>query len=342
MFDDLRSAMIMSGAGVARDTDIFLRVMGFDGRPGESLRIVGDRHKLSAERVRQISDRVGESLRSQVETGEHYEVVRDKINEIMEIISRMVPETDEAITLELLSRRLISGDRRMASSAVSIAHQLFGHGEISVVKWGGRSVLLDRDTPRCYLNVASLARKIAASSGAVSVQSVMAAYEQVHSVTLPEAVVRTMLECCATFLYCHDDLWFHFPESESDVVARAESHVGSLGSCFIPALVEARHRVTRSHYNIKLPIEVMIAVLKQHGFVIDGDYARLEKASPRKLPEIQMQMVQVMRDLGGRAKCADYVRACVKQGINSSTARVYLSRSGLFHFDEGHYLVAIQ
>lgn len=338
MFDELRSALIGSGVCTERDALIFMRVLGIDGKPGESLRKTAQTHDLSSERVRQICDRVAADLASQLEDSDHFLSVRAVLKDVVAALDGIVPSTDESATAELIARRLLPADGRMASSALRAARLIISAQHVVVDTWGARTVIIKQNTPRCFPAVASLARKIAASSGAVSVAALQAAYSKTG--VLGTADARTMLECCATLLCVDDDLWFHFPEGTSDAVTRAEGRVGSFGSCSLKNLIEATHRVTRSQYNIELPINVMAALLKAHSFEVNGDQITKKSGSDRRLSDVQQEMVKVLNEMGGKARSAEYVKACTRNGINSSTARVYLRRSGLFQLKDGHYVIA--
>lgn len=338
MFDELRSALVGSGVCTERDALIFMRVLGIDGRPGESLRKTGRDHDLSSERVRQICDRIAADLATQLEESPHFETVRGALKEVIAAIEGCVPSTDESATAELIARRLLPADGRMASSAVRAARLVINTQHVNVDTWGPRTVIISHGTPRAYSTVASLARKIAASSGAVSISAIKAAYSKTGNLSSADA--RTMLECCATILCVDDDLWYHFPEGGSDAITRAEGRVGSFGSCSLKNLIESSHRVTRSQYNIELPLTVMAALLKAHNFKVDGDLVTKTSGSNGRLSDVQQKMVKVLNELGGRARSAEYVKACTMEGINSSTARVYLRRSGLFQLKEGHYMIA--
>lgn len=338
MFDKLRSALVSSGVCSERDALIFMRVLGIDGHPGESLRKAANTHDLSSERVRQICDRIAADLAAQLDESPHFTAVREILKEATAALDRCVPTTDESATAELIARRLLDADGGMASSVVRAARLILNTQHVIVDTWGTRTVIIGQGTPRCYSTVASLARKIAASSGAVSIKALQAAYAKTGVLSTADA--RTMLECCGSILCVDDDLWFHFPEGGSDAITRAEGRVGSFGSCSLKNLVEASHRVTRSQYNIQLPMSVMAALLVAHGFDVDGDTVTKKSGSIGRLSDVQQEMVKVLKQLGGRARSAEYVKACTRNGINSSTARVYLRRSGLFQLKDGHYMIA--
>lgn len=340
MFDELRSALINSKVASSRDADIFLRVLGLDGRKGDSLRRTAEGYDLSSERVRQIYEQVGAELMKVVHTSEHFAGVRSALTDIVAAVRAILPATDDAATSDLMARRLICGDGRMASSAIRAANLILGNSSITVDQWGDKTVLITDHTPRCYPAVSSLARKIGSSSGAVSIRDLARIYEASTSISLGHNVVRTMLECCATLLCIDDDLWFHFPGGYSDAIARAESHVGSLGPCSVSNLAEVCYRITRSQYKVALPSGVMAALLRANGFEVSGDVATKSNGVSHQLTSVQLKMIGILREMGGRANPTEYMRACVVGGINSSTARVYLRRSGLFKVEDGVCVVA--
>lgn len=346
MFKQLRTALIDSGdwgPASERNVEIFLRLRGFDGGEPQSLRQVAVQYDLSSERVRQISNEVGDRLRALKDDKSPdgtFAKICSSLHEIMEIIGKQVPTTDSAVTSELVARNLIPSDGSSASSALRVASELFGPQTILCDTWGSKRVLLSDATPRCYPVASSVARKIVASSGVVSTSELGAALQrqQMLSVAwLSEPELRTILECCCTLLAVEDDnYWFHLPGSTSDALTRIANHVSALGSYNVLEASSQGARMSRSRYHISVPPKVMASYLRANGYRVDGNLATISGGTTgSRLSGVQQKMVGILRRMGGSIPQAEYVRACKQEGINSSTARVYLHRSGLFEVRNG-------
>lgn len=345
MFKQLRTALIGTGdwgPASERNVDIYLRLRGFDGGEPQSLRQVAVRYDLSSERVRQISNEVSERLRSLKDESAQdsdFAKICAHLHEVMEVIGKSVPTTDSAITAELTARNLIPADGSTASSALRVATELFGPQPIVSDTWGQTKVILSDVTPRCFPVASSIARKIAASSGVVSTADLGAALQrqQMQTVWLSAQELRTILECCSTLLAVEDDnYWFHLPGTTSDALTRVGNHVSALGSYNVQEAGSHGPRMSRSRYHINVPPSVMAAYLRANGYRVDGNHATISGGpTSARLSDVQQRMVGILRRMGGSIPQAEYVRACKNEGINSSTARVYLHRSGLFEVREG-------
>lgn len=338
MFEEFGDALVRAGVAQQRNASIFMRVKGIDGAEPQSLRQVAIPHGLSSERVRQISDEVSEQFFERIDSPE-FQPVFEKLREALKIITASIPATDLAVTSDLVTRRLLNSSGGTASSALRLAELVLGAQAIHSELWGDRLVLVDRSTPKCFPAASSLARKIAASSGVVSTSALGAAFREQHSqmtAWLSEVELRTILECCATLLCIDDtDCWFHFPESRSDALVRVSNHVSVLGSFQISSAADESSRTTRSMYHISVPPSVMAAYLRVNGYEINGGAATKRDTSPAQISTVQAKMVGILRRMGGSANSSNFVRACMMDGINSTTARVYMRRSGLFQVNDG-------
>lgn len=331
-----------------RDVDIYLRLNGLDGQAAESLRQTATRYQLSGERVRQISENIGAFRYDLMIGSASYRTLVKKVDAIVEIIVENLPMADEEMSELLISEKLVPPDT-FASSTVRVADVLARNATISVDRWLDVDALVSKTMPNCFGSLLTHAKKIVSASGACSIEILCESFSKVKLVELSHHEARAMI---SPFVKMVGNVgenssgkkvpigeWFYFPGIASDMLARATKRIVSFGFCSLSQLSLMDSSMTRSQYGYRIPSVMLAEVLSANGFVIDADRVTLPEGAisdgKKGLSKTKAKMVAILRNAGGKAKQGDYVRACTEAGINGTTAKLYLHRSGLFRCVKG-------
>lgn len=343
----------------SRDSAIFSRLMGLDGKPPESLRKVALGYGLSAERVRQICDRISTVAVPSLATDSRHVDLRNLLVEALSLIATAAPGACDSLEAQLQSVIVADGvllidEGESPASVVRIGGLLGLNGHARVEDWAGVEAIAPASMPDCFGLLLTHARKLSGASGAVSTAFLAHSFHSLKGVELQSSEVEAMLSPFSEFIAevpgaGDATRWYSFSGGVDDTLKRAKNRIGSLGWCSLTHLCSfepvgtrsadtASRAFTRSKYLIHVPEEVMTELLKRRGFLVEGDKVTLKvKAKGYQLPPVQAEMVGVLRDLsaGGPVRQVDFMAACNQVGIKTSTMRAYLFRSGLFHCSGG-------
>lgn len=331
VFENLYTFLLNIGVQ-SRDAVIFMHLHGLDGGVEESLRKTAANYNISAERVRQISNLVESTVLSHEK---QIESLKDSISLVLSEIKKSIPNTDFNVTKELRESGLI-GDTDLASSVVNIANMI-GVGTLRIDDWLDEKSIVPTNMPRCFKSVISEAKKIASASGVVtplvvvdslSKKGVFVSNDQAESMIKPFSRL-----VCSTRFRGHDVNWYAF-QINSDLLVRVKNRIGSLGLCTISHLMDV-DTVTRSRFYFEAPEFVISKYIELEGFDVKNGEVTSRELIPNRLSEIQGRMVTVLKSLGGASSQKDFLKACVGNGINPTTAKVYLYKSTLFKCDNG-------
>ena len=346
--------------GATRDAAIFSRLLGLDGSRPESLRKTAGHYNLTAERVRQIRERINEAAIPVIATDLKYERLRERISEAVALIYQQVPGSSLFISETIAAQSLADNVAVLippeeATAVIRLATLLGLNGRVRIEKWGKQEALVAAEMPNCFQLLITYGRKIASASGAVNTGELAEHFGQVHNIQLNAQEVNAMLKPCATFVLQEaegkvESNWYSFADGGNDALTRARNRIGTLGWCSLAQLgavepagtraadTESRS-FTRSKHLIKLPEAVLSQVLLQNGFVIKDDRVSLKQvAEKNKLSAVQERMIGIMRKMsnGVPVKQTVFLAACTEAGLKPSTTRIYLYRSGLFRCKDGN------
>lgn len=327
----------------SRDVAIYTRLHGLDGGEAESLRKTAARYNLSSERVRQICDNIGGFELVALRSTRGYRDLEKRLSAAVDLIGTMIPSTDAAVSEHLVEMGLLN-EGELASSLIRIGDLIALNRGIRIDDWSGVTAFDWMERPRCFKSLLTHARKIASASGAFGVEMLCESFSRAKQIDLEPEDVKSMVAPFATqvpITPAGTEAWFYFPNASSDAINRARNRIGSFGFCSLSQLSAIDSSNTRSRYGYRIPEEVLATVLVAAGFIVDGDRAYFGKstAGRAKLSPVQEEMVSIMLGLtmkhGGEVKQTDFITACEAKGINASTVRAYLYRSGIFRRSAG-------
>ena len=322
----------------ARDVAMFLSLEGVAGAWPRSLRVTGADSGLSAERVRRLTNTIRSKYVQDLAAKPVGADLRTKTYDFLSAAEQAAPMLVSEREAPRPLKSIVSGEWRRAKdisefipSALRVAMLLGIGGSLIIDDWRGRSAILSSYTPRCYESLLWLARKICQSSGAVGVGLLSAQFAALNGINIDPAVTRLALGSASSLL-CEDsdDVWFTF-DGPNEVLGRAAKAVATIGH--YPVLAqhsEVGLYESRSAYRIAPPYSVIVRLLESVGYEVVAGLATATNIESDGVSPIQKTMVGILQDHGGKAPRHEFIAMCEQHGIKPTTARIYLTRSGLF------------
>lgn len=328
-----------------RNRDILFAVCGLHDGIERSMRSVGRDFGLTSERVRQIVAQAQGLFKSLLKAGELKQMERALKGKTPYLSN----QPDE------LSRAIFT-DMNCALSGVNNFFRLLGiRTGFQTVVWG-RSVVLLEESRISKLppwnQVASIARRIARNSGAVSPDVLRAAV--INKFGLDESAFRRKdaLVYLQSIPYRgtmklsdgpRADIWFLL-EDVPGPISRARECAQQLGKISISGTHLKGTLFSHSSLQYPIPESVFSWLLAQHGFEINGDEARLLEGistqRTRGLSPTKRKMIDILKAAPDPMPRESFLEACIGQGISQNTAYVYLYRYEIFRVVDGMVLLA--
>lgn len=315
-----------------RNRDIAISYLGLDGRPTETLEQVGERFRLTRERVRQIVDKVRREMGP---------TVPDSLRRAIELVDKSCPCDAEEAERKLVKNGITSGPFRLES--LQRIGEMFGISVgFSVIRAGESRLVVDSGSAASVSTILSEARKRITHFGATSVTHTVKALEPTDAAKLRNLVAK-FLPLLRGLTWLDDSCdWFWSPEvPRNPIVSRIKKVFMVTDKLTVEELRNAVLRDPRTH-EIDLPLAIF-----ERFCCSCPDYLRVENgvvshASDQldgELSESETAVFVALRDKANAVRRSDLKRICatVSDGGDGTLDRTIASSPIIKPLGEGYY-----
>jgi DNA-directed RNA polymerase alpha subunit len=310
-----------SSGQTERNTELLVKLWGWNGQAPRTLDSVGREFGLTRERVRQIERRASSRL-SKRQIGAP--ILRAALAEL----ESLVPDVESALGIALRDRGICKTDFGSGSLQTAAQHlNVRWPFEYAVV--GSRRILVLAGEGQKYREMVSLLRKRTSERGCVSLLS-LASYLGLGEERLPG--LRRTLEELAKIVWLDDFReWLYSSETSRNRLFNLCSKV--LGVAPRLHLSELRRAVSRSRRLAMCPPQrVLGAFVERRGLgTIDGSTVNAKPGSASSPADntIEGCLLRVLDECGPVIDGEVFADKCVARGMNATTFYLYRMNSPL-------------
>lgn len=321
----------------ARNAQIFVQRMGWDGRGGTTLDTVGKKYNMTRERIRQICSKIEKKiLLSKPPTS--------FLTQAIKLVKEGIPEKASVIE-EALALNKISSRPFRIEGIVSAAKLFDCELQICIEKVGRKKTRLvvpasSEGVPR---KINQEARKYIEHWGAGTVADIISVIEDKYKIIIPSNLVKLTLESLEGFSWLDKETqWFWFLNCKRNRILNLIRKIASVAEYL--TLDDLRSGIMRTHRTkgYSPPKRVLAAICEQSNrFIIRNNVV---KAHPPLSWEETLEgtneydLVLALKTFGPVLTRADLETLCTNKGMNRSSFYIYIGYSPLIQrYSRGVY-----
>jgi hypothetical protein len=307
---------LTDGLGSERDRRIIMSYLGWDGKPPRTLEEVGQKHKMTRERVRQICERVNTQWSSKP-----FLPVLDRV---LRITFAAAPTLAEEIENQLFQRRLT--ESKFPVESVRAAAHVFGREiRFRVEELHGHRFVVRSDNADLLTQIDHAARAAVSHWGVTTVDDVAAA------TNADPALARKVLVALPGFRWLDESSgWFWIANMPRNALLTQIRKILSASPTI--DVSELRTGVGRHHRRkgFAPPRRVLLELCRQLPWcrVADDKVTAAELLNPNELlSDSEQRIFIVLKEHGPVMQTSKFEELCVNAGVNHHTFSIYLSYS---------------
>lgn len=307
----------------ARNRDFTVRLMGWDGKGGQTLEAIGQNSGMTRERIRQISQNQIDRIKNK----SPYLPVLDRALEVILAHSPCLVTDLENI---FLKERLSKVSFKL--QGVIYAAEAVGRKYPFIVENGdGQSYVISREAHGITKQILQLARKAISHWGVTTIEDVAAEVSGVIGKPISSEFVAAVVSAQPSFAWLDETSgWFWFNSTARNALLNQIEKI--LCVCERIHVTELRSGVSRNHRRegFAPPQRVLLALCEQAGtYKVEGN---LIWADPplnhlEILAETEKTFVSVFRKIGPLVGVHKLEDECMRQGMNHASFWMSLTNS---------------
>lgn len=306
----------------SRRVSIFLQYYGWDGGGGATLQAVGDRHRLTRERVRQIVSPSADLLR-------RARPFTPVLDHVLAVLDKRLPLREvDAIRL-LLRRKLLSGPFQL--DGVMTAAELLGRPLSFDVEGRAEARVVVRSGQRGVAELVSkVARRAISRFGISSVADICSGVNDLAGGVVDTKLVSDLLREQNGFRELDENgRWFWRDDISKNHLVRYLQKIFAV--CPRIHASELRGAISADPRGLGYapPTEVVLEFCRQALGCEAESQVVVCRVPPRPesvLTSTEMVLLKIFAECGPLLSRSDWERECRNRGINRHTAGLYLGR----------------
>jgi len=307
----------------ARNRDFTVRLMGWDGKGGQTLETIGQNSGMTRERIRQISQNQIDRIKDK----SPYLPVLDRTLEVILAHSTCLASDLENV---FLKERLSKVSFKL--QGVINAAEAAGRNCPFIIENGdGQSYVIAQEVKGITKQILQLARKSISHWGVTTIEDVAAEVSGVIGKPISSKFVAAVVNAQPSFAWLDEPSgWFWFNSTARNALLNQIEKI--LSVCERIHVTELRSGVSRNHRRegFAPPQRVLLALCEQAGtYKVEGNliWADPPLDFSEILAETEKTFVSVFRKIGPLAELHKLEDECMRQGMNHASFWMSLTNS---------------
>lgn len=317
-----------------RNTRVFARYLGWDGRGGAVLQTVGDEFGFTRERVRQICDPIIEKIRRTKPT-------IPSLGDVISFVLSHSPGKACDIEAQLAQSSLTSHPFRL-EGILSAAAVLEMSAPFEIESLTGTRWVLPAGTSNWPHVIRRIARKSISRWGVATAEDVAAHFERRMGTAVPVEFVALVLQDRTDFLWLDESRgWFWLRSVPRNRLLNQIEKIMAVAGCI--EVSELRGGLSRYHRlkGFAPPRRVILELCRQlPEYTVENNtiVADPPLGWTVVLSEVEQLMVRVLRQAGPVLQAPTFEAMCLSAGMNRTTFYMYLQYSPIIErYSKGVY-----
>jgi len=307
----------------ARNRSFTMRLLGWDGNGGQTLKSIGNDFGISRERIRQIT----QHHLDRIEQNPSYLPILDRT---IEMVTAHTPSLESDLVRSLTEKRLSKGPFRI-SGVLSAAEATGRQPSFIIAAGDGPPLIFARDAGVDITQILQLARKAISHFGVTTIDDIAGEVAKGVSKSVSTELVRKAVSAQASFSWL--DMasgWFWLKSIPRNPLLNDIEKI--LAVCQRIHVTELRSGVSRNprRRGFAPPQRVLLALCAQAGsYKVIGNFVSAEPPLEfaNILPETEKAFVEAFRRIGPLVEVHKLEEECLRQGMNQTTFGIVLSSS---------------
>jgi hypothetical protein len=314
---------LIAAFGRRKSIAMVARREGWDGRGACTLHIVGQENGLTRERVRQICERVEDSIRERIP----FTPILDRA---LALVRARVPGIADEIELELRSKGISKHPFRIEGllRAVEIKGE---KAPFMLFSSGPRRIVLPIGRSPYTTSIIIIARRTVTRRGVANIQDVAAQLAERENKTVDTALVAQILSAEPSFQWLDEEKgWFRLCDLPRNVLLSIMTKVFSVTREI--GIGELRSAVARHHrlQGFTPPRSVLLELCRRaSGLRVEGSKIKVidQPNLEATLVGAERTLAQILVKYGPIMRRERIEELCITSGMKRSTCCIYLDRS---------------
>lgn len=298
-----------------RNTRVFARYLGWDGRGGAVLQTVGDEFGVTRERVRQICDPMLEKIRRRKPT-------MPSLGDVVGFVVSQSPGKASDIEGQLAQSGLTSLPFRL-EGILSAAEVLEMSPPFEIESLAGTRWVLPTGASNWPHEIRRIARKSISRWGVATAEDVAAQFERRMGKAVPVEFVTLVLQDRTDFLWLDESSgWFWLHSVPRNRLLTQIEKIMAVAGCI--EVSELRGGLSRYHRlkGFAPPRRVILELCRQlPGYTVENNTIVSDPPLDWRLvlSDVEQLMVRVLRQAGPVLQTPSFEGMCLSVGINRAT-----------------------
>jgi hypothetical protein len=317
---------IVQSIASERDSKIYIKRNGWDGKGERTLKDVGELFDLTRERARQICKKI-----DKVFSANHTSIFAPTLKRAISIIDKMKPCIASDFISEL-DRLNIIGVPFQVSGLLHASGTLEGkHYLLEAIQNSTKETIVSKDSEGLTKSLVSFTKKASRHWGALTIEELIAQFKEEKEFSLKKEFVVKVLNSRDDFTWLDkSNEWFWL---KTTVSTRLMSRIKKILSVAESITSSDLRTCIRRDYQMEgfaPPKYVLTELCRQlPGYTVENEIITLDR--PLKWEEVldenEMLMVLVLKEEGPVLRRQELEEFCLDLGMNRNTLNRYLSHS---------------
>jgi hypothetical protein len=315
-------------AGKERDRDIVIKYLGWDGKGGRTLEILGTEFGMTRERVRQV---VAKFEKKVLEAKRLRGIYFPKIYLALNRVAEQIPKEVADIEMDLVGQGISKGTFRL-EGLLSAASLLGCKAGFVLRSYRNRRFALSLGTGNFLNHIMFISRKAVARRGVSTILDIAAQVGEKVGQQIPEEIVVSVLSTQKDFKWLDKSRgWFFLSSVPRNRLLNLMEKI--LSVCSQIDIQDLRSGISRNHRmeGFAPPKEVLFQ------FCREIPWCKIQGESICSDPPLDWEqilkgttdwaMCAILKEYGPVMSRAEFERRCLELGMNQQTFHQYLSYS---------------